>query len=71
MSTGRLGFLGQECLDEGFFDEGFFDQYSKDVDSLFFFIKNNIEIAIVAIVAVSLLPVAIEMLRHRKQLRHG
>ena len=35
------------------------------------FIKNNIEIAIVAIVAVSLLPVAIEMLRHRKQLRHG
>jgi membrane-associated protein len=34
------------------------------------FIKNNIEIAIVAIVAVSLLPVAIEMLRHRKQLRH-
>ena len=30
------------------------------------FIKNNIEIAIVAIVAVSLLPVAIEMRRHRK-----
>jgi len=31
------------------------------------FIKNNIEIAIVAIVAVSLTPVAIEMWRHRKQ----
>ena len=31
------------------------------------FIKDNIEIAIVAIVAVSLLPVAIELWRHRKQ----
>ncbi|MEO8695291.1 MAG: VTT domain-containing protein, partial [Acidimicrobiales bacterium] len=30
------------------------------------FIKNNIEVAIVAIVAVSLLPVAIEMWRHRR-----
>jgi membrane-associated protein len=30
-------------------------------------VKNNIEIAIVAIVAVSLLPVAIELIRHRRQ----
>jgi len=30
------------------------------------FIKNNIELAIVAIVAVSVLPVAIEMWRHRR-----
>ncbi len=29
--------------------------------------KNNIEIALVAIVAVSLIPVAIEFLRHRKE----
>jgi membrane-associated protein len=33
------------------------------------FIKHNIEVAIVAIVAVSLLPVAIELLRHRRQAR--
>ena len=31
------------------------------------FVKNNIEIAIVAIIAVSLVPVAIELLRHRRQ----
>jgi membrane-associated protein len=31
------------------------------------FVKKNIEVAIVAIVAISLLPVAIEFLRHRKQ----
>ncbi len=31
------------------------------------FVKKNIEIALVAIVAVSLLPVAIEFLRHRKE----
>jgi hypothetical protein len=28
---------------DDYFDEGFFNQYSKDVDSLYFFIKNNIE----------------------------
>ena len=32
-------------------------------------VKNNIEIAIVAIVAVSLLPVTIEVIRHRRQAR--
>jgi membrane-associated protein len=31
------------------------------------FVKKNIEVAIVAIIAVSLLPVAIEFLRHRKE----
>ena len=34
------------------------------------FVKNNIEIAIVAIIAVSLLPVTIEVIRHRRQARH-
>jgi membrane-associated protein len=34
-------------------------------------VKNNIEIAIVAIIAVSLLPVAIELLRHRREARRG
>jgi membrane-associated protein len=33
-------------------------------------VKNNIEIAIVAIIAVSLLPVTIELIRHRRQARH-
>ena len=33
-------------------------------------VKNNIEIAIIAIVAVSLLPVTIEVIRHRRQARH-
>ena len=33
-------------------------------------VKNNIEIAIVAIIAVSLLPVTIEVIRHRRQARH-
>jgi membrane-associated protein len=32
-------------------------------------VKNNIEIAIIAIVLVSLLPVAIELLRHRREAR--
>jgi len=32
-------------------------------------VKNNIEIAIIAIVAVSLLPVTIEVIRHRRQAR--
>ena len=32
-------------------------------------VKNNIEIAIVAIVAVSLMPVAIELVRHRREAR--
>jgi membrane-associated protein len=32
-------------------------------------VKNNIEIAIVAIIAVSLVPVAIEVLRHRREAR--
>ena len=31
------------------------------------FVKNNIEIAILAVVAISILPVAIEILRHRRQ----
>jgi membrane-associated protein len=36
------------------------------------FIKNNIELAIVAVVAISLLPVAIEMWRHRRAVTpHG
>jgi membrane-associated protein len=34
------------------------------------FVKNNIEVAIVAIVAVSLVPVAVELLRHRREARH-
>ena len=34
-------------------------------------VKNNIEIAIVAIIAVSLLPVTIELIRHRRQARHA
>jgi hypothetical protein len=32
-------------------------------------VKNNIEIAIVAIVAVSLVPVAIEFIRHRREVQ--
>ena len=32
-------------------------------------VKNNIEIAIVVIVAVSLLPVAIELVKHRRERR--
>jgi membrane-associated protein len=31
------------------------------------FVKNNIEIAIVVIVALSLLPVAIELIKHRRE----
>ncbi len=35
------------------------------------FVKNNIEIAILAVVAISLLPVVIEVLRHRRQVVGG
>ena len=34
-------------------------------------VKNNIEVAIVAIIAVSLLPVTIELLRHRREARRA
>jgi membrane-associated protein len=34
-------------------------------------VKDNIEIALVLLVALSLLPVAIELLRHRRQARHA
>jgi membrane-associated protein len=35
------------------------------------FVKNNIEVAIVVIVALSLLPVAIELLKHRREAKHA
>jgi membrane-associated protein len=34
------------------------------------FVKNNIEIAIIVIVAVSLLPVVIELIKHRREAKH-
>ena len=34
-------------------------------------VKHNIEIAIIVIVAVSLIPVAIELIRHRREARHA
>ena len=34
-------------------------------------VKNNIEVAIVAVIAISLLPVAIEIVRSRREARHA
>ncbi len=41
--------------------------YLGEIDA----VKNHIEIAIIVIVAVSLIPVAIELIKHRREARHA